>query len=93
MPPKKSNRKKTNPTSNPPSPPPPQYDLVVFQAAVTAVVSATMSQIHARGTRRAGSGANPSNQGDSHGHPKECSYKDFTTVKPKSFDGTVGVIV
>ncbi|KAL7606903.1 hypothetical protein Lser_V15G19246 [Lactuca serriola] len=88
MHPKKSNRK----NNNPPPPPPPHYDPAVFQAAVTAAVAAAMSQINASGTSRVGSGANPSKHGDSRGHPKECSYKDFTNAKPRSFDGTGGVI-
>ena len=50
MPPKKSNRKKNNHTINPTPLPPPQYDPAVFQEAVTAVVAAAMSQIHASGT-------------------------------------------
>ncbi|XP_023748177.1 uncharacterized protein LOC111896416 [Lactuca sativa] len=51
-----------------------------------------MSHINASGTSGASSGANPSNHGDSRGHPGECSYKEFTNAKPKSFDDTGGVI-
>ena len=92
MPPKrKSTRKNNNPPTDPP-PPPPQYDLAVFQAAMTTVVAAVMSQIHESGTSRSGSGSNPPILGESHGHPKECSYKDFIDAKTRSFDGTGGVI-
>ena len=62
MPPKKSNRKNNNPP-----PPPPQYDLAVFQVAVTATMAAAMLQINASGTSGEGSGANPYNLGESHG--------------------------
>ena len=51
-----------------------------------------MSQINASGTNGSGSGVNPSNLGDIHGHTNECSYKDLTNDKPRSFDGTGGVI-
>ena len=65
---------------------------VVFQAVVIVSVAAAITQINASGTSGAGSGANPSNHRDSHRHLKECSYKDFTKAKPKSFDGPGSVI-
>ena len=81
MPPEKSNRKNNSPPTNLP-PPPPQYDPIVFQPAVTAVVAAVMLEIHASGTSGAGSGANPSNQGDSHGHLRECHTRTSRTQNP-----------
>ncbi|XP_052627106.1 uncharacterized protein LOC111882448 [Lactuca sativa] len=51
-----------------------------------------MSQINAGGKSGAGSGIPTSNLGDSHGHTKECTYKDFLNSKSRSFDGTGGVI-
>ena len=85
MPPKKSNRKKNNQQMNPPPPPPPQYDPAVFQAIVAAAVAAAMTQINESNYRGLGSGANPSTQGDSHGYPSECSYKDFSNARPRLY--------
>ena len=88
MSPRKRPSSKNN--NNPPlPPPPPQFDPVMFQAAVTAAVAATMSQMNPGGS---GGGPQPQNQDGSQGHQKEGSYKDFMNVKPTSFDGTGGVI-
>ena len=84
MPPKKSNENK----NNAPPPPPHQYDPVVFQAVVTVIVIVVMTQIRASDIGGLGNGTNSSN----HGHTRECSYKDFMTCGPKSFDGSGGVI-
>ncbi|KAL7617653.1 hypothetical protein Lser_V15G03694 [Lactuca serriola] len=56
MSPRKSNTHVNNNPPIPPSPPPPQYDHVVFQASVTAVVVAATVQINASGSRGAGRG-------------------------------------
>ena len=87
MPPKKKSR-----PSGSTAPPPPQFDPIMFQAAVTAAVAAAMSQMGTNGSGGFGSGNTNSNQGDSTGRTKECSYKDFTNGKPDSFDGSGGVI-
>ncbi|XP_052620835.1 cold shock protein 1-like [Lactuca sativa] len=47
MPPRPRPIRRKNDT--PPPPPPPQFDLVMFQAAATAVVTAAMAQVNARG--------------------------------------------
>ena len=88
----RTNRRFNNTPPTPPLPPPSRYDPDVFQAAVSAVVAATMMQINTSGASGVGSGANPSNHGESHGNPRECSYKDFTNAKTKYFDSTKGVI-
>ena len=61
----------------------------MFQAVVTAAVTAVMAQVNSGG---AGGGTEPQQQDRIQGHEKECSYKDFMTAKPKSFDGNGGVI-
>lgn len=90
MPPRKSNKHNPPITTTQP-PPPPQFNPAVFQVALTAVVTAAFTQINISGTSRGGTRIN-SDQGDSHGHPRECSYKDFTNCKPKAFHGNGGII-
>ncbi|XP_023732133.1 uncharacterized protein LOC111879939 [Lactuca sativa] len=88
-------RKRPRPSScaaPPPPPPPPQLDPAMFQAAVVAAVAAAMSQIGTNGNGGSGSGATPSNQGDSSGRTKECTYKYFTNGKPNTFNGSGGII-
>ena len=72
-------------------PPLPQYNPAVLQVVVTAAVTIVLTQINASGTSGAGTGVN-STQGDSHGHPRECSYKYFTKCKPKAFNGSGGIV-
>lgn len=91
MPPRKRPRPSSS-TAPPPLPPPPQFDPTMFQAAVAAAVAATMSQICTNSDGGSGSGATPSNQGDSSGRTRECTYKDFTNGKPDTFNGSGGVI-
>lgn len=91
MPPRKRLRPSGSTTPPPPTPPP-QFDPVMFQATITAAVAAAMSQIGTNGTGGAGSGATNSNHGDSTGRTRECSYKDFTSSKPDSFNGSESVI-
>ena len=64
----------------------------MFQVAVIAAVAADITQINASGASGAGNGTNHLNHGESHGHPRECSYKDFTNGKPKTFHESGGVI-
>ena len=64
----------------------------MFQAAVNAVVAATLSQMNLSGLGGQGGGPQPQNQEGSQGHRKECSYKDFMNAKPTFFDGTGCVI-
>ena len=80
------------PTPTPPQPPPLQMDTAIFQAVVSPVVAATIAQINTNGASGLGSSTNNINQGDSQGHPRECSYKDFTNCKRNSFNGTGGVL-
>ena len=77
----------------PPPPPPPQFDAAMCQAAVTAAVVTAMSQINTPVTTGSGIGTLPSNHGESHGQPRECTYKDFTNAKPRMFNGTGGVMI
>lgn len=88
MPPHKSIKRVNNTPPTPPQPSPPQMDITIFQAAVTS----TITQISTNGASRTGGGTNNTNQGDSQGHPRECSYKQFTNGKPNSFDGSRGFI-
>ena len=67
-------------------------ETTIFQVVVTAIVTSAMAQISMNGANGLGGGTNITNQGDSQGHPRECSYKDFKNCKPKSFDGTAVVI-
>ena len=101
MPPRRNPRRNPNKeTPIPPPPPPPEplqpptpFDANMFQAAFTAAVAAAVSAINAPAPSGSGTGAPPSNHGESHGHPRECTYKDFTNAKPRNFNGTGGVMV
>ena len=44
------------------------------------------------GTLGSGSSTKLAYPGDSHGHPRECSHKDFMNCKLNSFDGNGAVI-
>ena len=91
MPPRRSSRRVNNATPTPP-PPPPQYDPVMVQAAVTAVVETTLMQINTNGAGGTGSSTNHLNHGTGHGYIRECTYKEFSNAKPKTFNGVGGVI-
>ena len=101
MPPRRNPRRNpNNETPIPPPPPPPQppqplppFNTTMFQAAFTAAVAAAMLAINTPAPSGSGTGAHPSNHGESHGHPWECTYKDFTNSKPRNFNGTGGVMV
>ncbi|XP_023760140.2 uncharacterized protein LOC111908553 [Lactuca sativa] len=84
MPPRRSTRKNSTPP-----PPPPAMDTAMFQAAVTAAVTASMAQISNNGS---GGGINSSTNGLNQGRSGECTYKDFTNSKPIPFCGTEGVM-
>ena len=88
MPPRK--RPSSKNTNNPPPPPPPlQIDLETLQAAITATISATLSQLNPSGS---GGGTQTQNPEGNQGHRKECSYKDFMNAKSTFFDG-IGVVI
>ncbi|XP_023743333.1 uncharacterized protein LOC111891507 [Lactuca sativa] len=87
MPPQRYNRRKSNSSTPLPRPPFPEMDNVVFQGAVTAVVSQISSS-----SNRCGNGTNSSNQSENQGHLRECTYKDFVNYKPKPLNGIGGVI-
>lgn len=77
MSPRKCPNRNTPITPTPPPLPPPQLDAVMFQAAVTTAITATMMQINFGGTSRAGTSTHY-NHGDS--------------CKPRTFNGTGRVI-
>lgn len=81
------------PTRGNPEPTPPEVDTTAFQAAVSAAVTAAMAQLH-RGNNGGGNGqgSGSSNNGMNQGPTKTCTYKDFTNAKPRTFNGTGGVI-
>ncbi|XP_023733892.1 uncharacterized protein LOC111881732 [Lactuca sativa] len=92
MPPRKNPRHGGAAGAPPPPPlPPPQFDPSMFQAAVTAAVATTMSQISTNNAGGASNGPTNSNNGDSQGCSRECTYEDFTNAKPKTFNGSRGV--
>ncbi|XP_023735632.2 uncharacterized protein LOC111883543 [Lactuca sativa] len=70
----------------------PQFDPVMFQATVTAAVAVAMSQINTNNAGGAINGPTNSNNRDSQGRSRECTYKDFTNAKPKTFNGSGGLI-
>ena len=88
MPPRRSAR--TNAT--PPPPPPLTYDPTMVQAAITAAVAAALSQINSNANGGTGSSTNHPNRGTGQGHVRECTYKEFSNSKPKTFNGSGGVI-
>ncbi|KAL7590639.1 hypothetical protein Lser_V15G40585 [Lactuca serriola] len=91
MPPRRSTRRINNVTHTPP-PPPLQYDPVMVQAAITAAVAAALTQINTNGAGGTGSSTNHLNHGTGHGYIRECTYKEFSNAKPKTFNGVGGVI-
>ena len=91
MPPRRSTR--CNPPITPTQQPPPltQYNPTATQVVVAAVVSAALAQFSASGISGSGTTVH-STQGDALVHSRECSYKDFTNCKPRTFNGTGGII-
>ncbi|KAL7581886.1 hypothetical protein Lser_V15G47382 [Lactuca serriola] len=81
------------PTRENPEPNPPEFNSVAFHAAVSAAVTAAMAQNH-QGNNGGVNGPGPgsSNNGMNQGPTKTCSYKDFTNAKPRTFNGTGGMI-
>ena len=81
------------PSRGNPGPTPPEVDSTAFQAAWSAAVTAAMAQLH-QGNNGGGNGqgAGSSNNGMNQGPTKTCTYKDFTNAKPRTFNGTGGVI-
>ncbi|XP_023747170.1 uncharacterized protein LOC111895314 [Lactuca sativa] len=93
MPPRRNMRHvNINATPAPPPLPPPQFDATMFLATVTATVATTISHINTTIASGSGSSAPSSNQGESYGHHRECTYKYFSNAKPWTFNGTVGVM-
>ena len=88
MPPRKSTRRNPPP---PRPPPPPVIDTAALNAAVAAAVATAMAQYHSTNNSQGGTPVE-STHAEIHVRTKECSYKDFTNCKPKSFYGTGGVI-
>ena len=94
MPPRRNPRRNNETEApTPPPPPPPQFDAAMFQAAVTAAVAAALSHINTPGASGSGAGPRPSNLAEGHEHSRECTYKDFSNAKPRTFNGTEGVMV
>ena len=72
---------------------PPEVDSAAFQAAVSAAVTAAIAQIQQGNNGGVnGQGAGSSNNGMNQRPTKTCTYKDFTNAKPRTFNGTGGVI-
>lgn len=88
MPPRKSTR--CNPPP-PPPPPPSTIDKEALNVAVATTVAIAMAQYHSTGASGGGMTVH-STQGEILVRSRECSYKDFTNFKPKSFKGIGGVI-
>ena len=81
------------PTRGNPGPTPPEVNSAAFQAAVYAVVTAAMAQIHQGNNGGVnGQGVGSSNSGRNQVPTKTCSYKDFTNAKPRTFNGTGGML-
>ncbi|XP_052625865.1 uncharacterized protein LOC128132900 [Lactuca sativa] len=81
------------PTCGNPEPTPLEINSATFQAAVSAAVTAALAQIHnGNNSGRNGQGAGSSNNGMNQGPTKTCSFKDFTNAKPRTFNGTGGMI-
>ncbi|KAL7583029.1 hypothetical protein Lser_V15G43284 [Lactuca serriola] len=80
------------PPPQPPQPPPP-FDAAIFQVAFIAAVAVVVSAMNGHVHSGSGTSAPPSHHDESHGHPMECTYKDFTNAKPQNFNGTGGVMV
>lgn len=76
------------------TPTPLEINSVAFQAAVSAAVTATLAQIcNGNNEEGNGLGTGSTNQGTNHGVARTCTYKEFTNAKPRTFNGTGGVIV
>ncbi|XP_023753313.1 uncharacterized protein LOC111901659 [Lactuca sativa] len=75
------------------TPNPLESNSVAFQEAVSAAVTATLAQIR-NGNNREGNrqGTGSTNKGTNHDTTRTCTYKDFTNAKPRTFNGTGGVI-
>ena len=82
-----------NTTTTPPLPPPLEVDSTTSQAAVSAVFSTTCAHIH-NGNNGGGNGqgTGSSNHGTNQGPTKIFTDKEFSNAKPKTFNGTGGVI-
>ena len=74
-----------------PSPPPLQFDLVLFQTAVTAALTTALAQMNSGDASGAGMGAN-SRHGEIPPRTLGCTYKDFMNCKPMFFNGTRGIL-
>ncbi|XP_023765551.1 uncharacterized protein LOC111914038 [Lactuca sativa] len=92
MSPRRNPRRGEAAVTAPPPPPPPLFDPAMFQAAIAAAVAVVIAQINPINSGGASSGASNSNNGDGQGCSRECTYKDFTNAKPKTFNGSGGVI-
>ncbi|KAL7596135.1 hypothetical protein Lser_V15G31193 [Lactuca serriola] len=75
------------------TPTPLEINSVAFQAAVYVAVTAALAQIcNGNNEEGNGQGAGSTNQGKNHEAARPCTYKDFTNAKPRTFNGTGGVI-
>ena len=80
MPPLKRPNRNTLVNQTPP-PPPPQFDVAMFQAAVTATVTPTMKHMNSGGANVAGTGTN-SNHSDSKCVHGSVPTKSSPTANP-----------
>lgn len=76
-----------------PPPPPSNINTAAFQAAVSTTVTIVLAHIH-NGKNRGGNGqrTGSSNHGVNQGPTRTCTYKNFTNAKPRTLNGTGGVI-
>ena len=82
-------RRNNNTTSSPL----PEVNSAAFQAAVSATVTATLAHIHNGNNGGSnGQGTGSPNQGMNQGPTKVCTYKYFSNAKPRTFNGTGGMV-
>ncbi|XP_023738933.1 uncharacterized protein LOC111886928 [Lactuca sativa] len=75
------------------TPTPPEINTVAFQAAVSAVVTAALAQVrNGNNGDDVGQGIRSTNHGTKHRATRTYTYKDFTNAKPRTLNGTGGVI-
>ncbi|KAI3494636.1 hypothetical protein L1887_40553 [Cichorium endivia] len=90
MPPRRSARANARAAGTPVASPPP-LDAAAIETMIAERVAAALANHSAARQEGSGQGTN-SSQGESRGHPRPCTYKDFANCKPKAFHGDGGVI-
>ncbi|KAI3494750.1 hypothetical protein L1887_40436 [Cichorium endivia] len=90
MPPRRSARANARAAGTPVASPPP-LDAAAIEIMIAERVAAALANHSAARQEGSGQGTN-SSQGESRGHPRPSTYKDFSNCKPKAFHGDGGVI-